>query len=92
MNKVAFATLIGYVTYILSGTRTLCLTEIDEISQIVERGIDKPELPSKVSCQEIDELLQLMAGKEKKIDAIRVYRQLTGAFLKDAKDAIERYW
>lgn len=40
----------------------------------------------------IDELMKLMVEGQRKIEAIKVHRAITGMGLKDSKDAVERYW
>jgi ribosomal protein L7/L12 len=40
----------------------------------------------------VDELLLYMGKGTQKIEAIKAYRNLTGAGLKESKDAVERYW
>lgn len=41
-----------------------------------------------------DEIARMIAdvGNTNKIAAIKLHRAMTGSYLKDAKDAIERYW
>jgi len=40
----------------------------------------------------VDALMMLMVEGTRKIDAIKVHRQLTGWGLKESKDAVEKYW
>jgi hypothetical protein len=41
---------------------------------------------------DLDNLLMLMAESERKLEAIKAYRALTGAEFKESRDAVERYW
>ena len=46
----------------------------------------------KANFEELNVLMMLMAEGTRKIDAIKQHRQLTGAGLKESKDAVEKYW
>jgi ribosomal protein L7/L12 len=48
--------------------------------------------PSKIVEVELNNLMAMMQGGMHKIEAIKSYRTLTGAGLKEAKDAVERHW
>lgn len=94
-----FATLISYVTMIANrcGTQCLAKDDIDEIGKLVVDLMPvqtdvPPQQRNVVGEDDVDNLLRLMAAKEQKIDAIKAYRQITNAGLKEAKDAVERYW
>jgi ribosomal protein L7/L12 len=50
-------------------------------------GIQPPPYPSPLS----ERVKELAADPQRKIEAIKVYREETGAGLKDAKDAIEKW-
>lgn len=41
---------------------------------------------------DVDQLMMLMVEGTRKIEAIKIYRQLTGFELKESKDAVEKYW
>jgi ribosomal protein L7/L12 len=82
--KIKFAKLISLIT-VVSNTR-LSEEAIEQIDQIVSE-----ESAFRADPQSINELLrQMKLGN--KIDAIRQYRALTGAALKDSKDAVEAFW
>ena len=55
--------------------------------------IEVPEpVANKAYCADVDNLLMLMNEGTRKIEAIKAYRILTGAGLKESKDAVEKYW
>jgi hypothetical protein len=85
LDKIKFARLIGIITHIAE--RTLDENEIDICDHIID--FDVQEI--KVSCMHVDELLKQMISSDGFINAIKVYRSLTGAGLKDAKEAVEKY-
>ena len=64
--------------------------EIERIDEFCE--FEVPEPVNKASCADIDNLMALMAEGNRKIEAIKAYRTLTGAGLKEGKDAVEKYW
>src|SRR5579859_3593453 len=89
LDKIKFATLISYLTrHCEANLRSDDLAEIDDI-------IDVDVVTQKVvSCNpdRLNDLLELMKNGQKKIEAIKVYRDLTGEGLKESKDVIEAYW
>ncbi len=89
MNINKFGAFISYLTG-LSGN-SMDSYQVETVAGYVGQLID--ELPAnKVSCDSVDELLSNMGREGKKIEAIKAYRILTGTGLKEAKDAIEKYW
>lgn len=50
------------------------------------------QAPNTVHYSLVDELLKHMQAGNGKIMAIKAYRTLTGVGLREAKDAVERYW
>jgi hypothetical protein len=65
--------------------------EIERLDELIEFEVEQPKA-GVVPCGLVDELLLYMGGGTQKIEAIKAYRVLTGAGLKEAKDAVERYW
>lgn len=65
--------------------------EIEKLDQLIEFDVPAPK-EGVVSCESVDKLLQLMHEGDRKIEAIKTYRTLTGAGLKESKDAVEKYW
>lgn len=74
------------------------MQELDKLTTIEPVSVSGAQLkdimPQRavVAEDDVNNLLRLMAAKEQKIDAIKAYRQITNAGLKEAKDAVERYW
>lgn len=77
--------LISYITA-LKGDGVLMDYEIARILELA-----KPVEAPKVDTIQVDALLIEMQASQK-IAAIRAYRALTNAELKESKDAVERYW
>ncbi|MBI3829144.1 MAG: ribosomal protein L7/L12 [Planctomycetes bacterium] len=61
-------------------------TAVDKLEQEVVRPGQQPALGGKEAEDEIRRLLR----EDRKIEAIKVYREATGCGLKEAKDAVER--
>lgn len=91
MYKIKFAYLISQISH--WGMRCLDMNELRQLEAIVtpNTATQLAERPI-VSEESVENLMRLMAGKQLKIEAIKAYRTLTNAGLKEAKDAVERYW
>jgi len=89
LDKIKFARLIGIITHIAN--RTLDEDEIDVINHVAEIIVPDP-VQGMAPFSEVDRLLFLMAQGTQKIEAIKCYRTMTGQGLKEAKDAVEKYW
>jgi ribosomal protein L7/L12 len=88
LDKIRFARLISYITYHCGSIADNVIEDIDDMIDV-----QLPEVqPQKASCADVDQLLMLMAEGTRKIEAIKAYRTLTGAALKESKDAVEKYW
>jgi ribosomal protein L7/L12 len=84
LDKIKFAKLIHHITQFgFNG-------DVEDIDDMID--INVPEAP-KALTHEVDELLRCMlsANSDGFIPAIKAYRVLTNAGLKEAKEAIERY-
>lgn len=90
LDKYTFARLIAFIgnTYAVT-VHADTMQEIDDIVNIPE---PEPLPAARANPAEVDELLYLMVDSTRKIEAIKAYRTLTGASLKDAKESVERYW
>lgn len=87
LDKIEFAKLLNWI-----GRRGLQLDsgdvlDIDNMIDIEVPAVEKQY----VSFELVDELLRQMALGNK-IPAIKAYRDLCHAGLKESKDAVERYW
>lgn len=79
------ASLISFVTA-LAGRR-LCINEIHDLSDLVKAYHE----PSQVSADSIANLLDAIKA-DRKIEAIKEHRMMTGYGLKESKDEIEKHW
>lgn len=86
LDKIKFARLIGMVTS-LAG-RTLDSDEIEAFDYVCDVVVPESKYVSEAN---VNELLMQIANPDGFIPAIRAYRTLTGAGLKDAKEAVEKY-
>lgn len=88
LDKIKFAQLIGYIGRQFA--IRLSDNEIRALDDIID--IELPEAP-KPFVTEVNELLRCMqsANLDGFIPAIKTYRALTGAGLKESKDAVEKY-
>lgn len=85
LDKIRFARLIGMITS-LAG-RTLDSDEIEAFDYVCD--VDVPI--NRVSETDVCELLKQINSPDGFIPAIKAYRVLTGAGLREAKEAIEKY-
>lgn len=86
LDRIKFAVLVSYVTS-LQPRENIDIPLLDTLTEInVE-----PVADTRVSIDAVNELLAAINVEGKLIEAIKAYRSLTGAGLKEAKDAIERY-
>jgi ribosomal protein L7/L12 len=89
MDRLKFAALISYITALRNDGGTLQDYEIERIDNMTKLPVGEPV---RVPCVEVDNLLRAIKDN-KKIEAIKAYRTLTGAGLKESKDAVEgNYW
>lgn len=95
MNETNFAVLVSYVTSLNSLNHAMLYSDqVIALRDYVHQCMPQ-EVPSNrpvVSYSDVDELLCSMHQGVNKIDAIKAYRQITSTGLKEAKDAVERYW
>lgn len=87
LDKIKFASLIGFIScrYALTVTQD----DIREIDELID--IDVPVAATKVSEHSVNDLLFQIGHADGFIPAIKAYRALTGAGLKESKEAVERY-
>lgn len=82
--------LVSYVTSLAN--RCLDSYEVQEVLKHVDNCIPPQTTAQVVDWHTLSELLKEMACGQKKIECIKLYRQLTGVGLKETKDEIEKYW
>ena len=68
---------------------------VEEVLAFVDRlrpaSIPRVLQPGNIDPQELARSLAEV-GKGHKIQAIKIYRAVTGGYLKESKDAVERFW
>lgn len=89
LDKIKFAKVIAFI---VDANRS---GFDDDAIETLDRMIDVnvPEVKAKADCGDVDELLRCMitATDAGFIPAIKAYRVLTGAGLKESKEAVEKY-
>lgn len=88
LDKIKFATLVAYIGS-LHPKNEIDLYSLDKLTEINM----EPVSTGFVETEKVNELLRCMQERLKGglIPAIKAYRALTNANLKEAKEAIERY-
>lgn len=81
--------LISYVTSLVG--RPLEHEDIEVLQEKIKNCFPPPQESVGASEAIVCELLDAMQNC-RKINAIKAYRAMTGVGLKEAKDAVERYW
>lgn len=89
LDKVRFATLIGYISR--AAGVTFSVSEIVEIDDIINMPIPEPA-EKVINIADLHTLMALMQEGSQTIAAIKAYRALTGVGLKESKDVVEKYW
>lgn len=90
LDKIKFATLCVLLQGWFDGEkRLLSRYDIEELDGLID--VEVP-VPAPIHPSDIENLMQLMKEGTRKIEAIRLHRQMTGFGLKESKDAVERYW
>lgn len=88
LDKIGFAQVVAYLGRI---GLNIGMDEIVDLDNLISIDIPVP-VDGRANTADVDRLMELMAEGTRKIEAIKVYRNMTGQGLKEAKDAIERYW
>jgi hypothetical protein len=90
LDKIEFAKLISYVTEQIHNGNRLPEVVIESLDELIDIHVEAK--PTLANPDRVEDLLKFMNDGRQKIEAIKVFRDLTGAGLKESKDAIERYW
>lgn len=61
-----------------------------DLDNIIDIDVEPITIP--LNLASLDDLLTEMVRGQRKIEAIKLYRSLTGFSLKEAKDAVEKCW
>lgn len=89
LDKIKFAQVVAFIV------DTMRTGFNDEAIRSLDNMIDievEPQHVYNATPADIDMLMHLMAQGTQKIEAIKLYRKLTGFGLKNSKDAVEKYW
>lgn len=88
LDRIGFATLIAYI----GSLRPEHEIDVYHLDKLTEINVE-PVSTGFVEAEKVDELLRCMQGRLKVglIPAIKAYRALTNAGLKEAKEAVEKY-
>ena len=84
-----FTLLVGRLSANLG--RPFVLGEIEALSEYIDQQYKPATTTTYVNDASVNNLLHAIQG-QRKIEAIKEYRSLTGIGLKESKDAIEKYW
>ena len=91
MNINKFASLVSWLTHVTG--EEFYEDRVNELYGRIVASIEPvPVSDLQVNPDVLDALLALLQEGTYKIEAIRYYRMMTGAGLKESKDAIEKYW
>lgn len=85
LDKIKFARLVTWIAS--NASYQFNETDLQYIDDMID--IDVPQV--KLPCSIVDELLREIVSPDGFIPAIKAYRAITGAGLKESKEAIERY-
>lgn len=90
MDKIRFAVLINFIS--ARTGKEFTMNEIEDLHTLtmpspLTPGLDRAIVSEQVVC----ELMNAMK-RHQKIEAIKAYRCLTNVGLREAKDAVEKYW
>lgn len=88
MDRIKFAQLIGFISRI--SDTSFATGQLRVIDEIISDGIQAQPVPEpeKVSQDSVRELIEALYS-DRKVDAIKAYRNLTGESLLDSKNFVE---
>ena len=90
LDKIAFAKVVAHIANMFHN-QNICDQDIAILDDLIDIQVPVQDSP-KINPDDLDQLLMLMAESTRKIEAIKLYRQFTGAGLRESKIAVERYW
>lgn len=85
LDKIRFARVIQFITDL----RPEAWLDIEKLDEMID--VNVPVTSNKVACEDVNELLRQIAAPDGFLPAIKAYRVLTGAGLKESKESIEKY-
>lgn len=89
LDKIKFAALVAFIQ--IKSRNLLEAEDVRDLDNLIDFEMVAPK---QIGCNpdRLNAMLELMANGQKKIEAIKAYRELTGSGLKESKDAVEAYW
>lgn len=88
LDKIKFAKLVAHC---VSNGMSAGEWEVEKLDELTQMNVEPVEVPGKANPALLNELMRAIHAGEK-IAAIKAYRSLTGSYLKEAKDAVEKDW
>ena len=92
LDKIKFGYICTTIQIWLSERKQLLSTfDIEELDRLIDIEVQEKY---RINPDRLEDLLRLIVnntGTATKIEAIKVFRELTGAGLKESKDAVERH-
>jgi len=87
LDKIKFAMLISHCRNLGA---YFMMSDIQYIDDLIDINVEPVPIPH-AEVAKVDELLRQLNAPDGFVSAIKAYRALTGAGLKESKEAIERY-
>jgi ribosomal protein L7/L12 len=89
MSSLEFSIVLFFVLFLIYGFRTQ--TKLAQIERKIDRLARQLDIDLQPELQLSERVRQLASDPNSRIAAIKLYRQETGASLKDAKDVIDQF-
>lgn len=90
LDKIKFARVIAYVSQLMVKYDGLSAEHVEDIDRLIDIYVEPVKIPL-APVESVNELLREIINPDGFINAIKAYRSLTGASLKESKDAVEKY-
>ena len=89
LDKIAFAKVLVYIAGIVQ-RNNLDSTDVEVLDNMIDIEVNQTEKVY-ASADSIERMLCAMQN-DRRIEAIKEHRAMTGMGLKESKDVIEKYW
>jgi ribosomal protein L7/L12 len=89
LDKFKFAKVVSWISRITNGLE-FAIDDLQELDSIID--IDVEATVIRPDNNQLQRLMMLMAEGQRRLEAIKTYRSLTGFGLKESKDAVEKNW
>lgn len=87
MDKIKFAKLVSYVQYLMCNSGMLEAYHIEEIAELTKTDVSQ----NIADCNMVNALMTALRNN-KRIEAIKQYRLMTGVGLQESKDAVDMFY